>query len=261
MKFPVWRGLWLLLAFCACATAQAQDAAVNKILDCMRANIPPTVRIQTVEISAVDRTGGERVLKGRLFGTRDNDRVRVMMRIEAPQDLAGASYLVREGEKSDEMYLYLPALRKVRRITGAALDGQLWGTDLSYNDFKQIQNAFTGANTLLEGAAQLEQRPVNILTFEPRKEDGTRYKKIRTQVDQKSCVALRVEFFDPAGVRKVLAVKPADLKQSGSHWYASDIEVSDLKNQTRTRVRVTGVAAGDKLASRYFNPSTFYLGN
>ncbi|MBI3171915.1 MAG: hypothetical protein HYZ32_04885, partial [Hydrocarboniphaga effusa] len=58
-----------------------------------------------------------------------------------------------------------------------------------------------------------------------------------------------------------LTVKPADLKQSGSHWYASDIEITDLKNQTRTRIKVTGLSYGDKLASRYFNPATFYQGN
>lgn len=248
-------GLWCVLP------VRAEDAGLAKVLDCMRANIPPTVRIQTLEIVATDRGGGERLLKGKMYGTREKDRVRVMMRIEAPNDLAGASYLVREGEKSDEMYLYLPALRKTRRITGAALDGQLWGTDLSYNDFKQIQNAFTGANTVLEPATQLGDRPVHVVAFEPRKEDGSRYRKIRAQVDQKTCVALHVEFVEPAGVRKTLSVRPADLKQSGGHWYASDIEVADAKNGTHTRVRITGVQSGDALASRYFNPSTFYLGN
>ncbi len=255
------RGSLLALYFALATAPAAADNAVNKVLDCMRANIPQTVRVQTVEISAVDRSGGERVLKGRLFGTRENNRVRVMLRIEAPHDLEGAAYLVREGEKSDEMYLYLPAVQRVRRITGAALDGHLWGTDLSYNDFKQIQNAFAGANTVMEAVTQLQQRPVNVITFEPRKEDGVRYKKIRTQVDQQTCVALMVEFFEPAGVRKTLTVKPADLKQSGPNWYASDIEITDLKNQTRTRIKVTGLSYGDKLASYYFNPTTFYQGN
>ena len=38
----------------------------------------------------------------------------------------------------------------VRRITGGQLDGQLWGTDLSYNDLKQLQNAFSGSQVTLE---------------------------------------------------------------------------------------------------------------
>lgn len=255
------RWLWQALVLWPMAAA-AGDPVLDQTLACMRANIPPTVRIQLIEVTAWDRGGGERMLKGRLFGTREKERVRVMMRIESPADLAGASYLVREGEKSDEMYLYLPAVKKTRRITGASLDGQLWGTDLSYNDVKQIQNAFTGANVVRDpGAAQYEGRAVHVLSFEPRKEDGSRYKVIRTQVDQQTCVALKVEFLDGGGVRKTLSVKPADLKQSGPHWYASDAMIQDVKNGTRTRVRVTGVTSGDKLANRYFHPQTFYLGN
>jgi len=255
------RWLWQALVLWPVA-AVANDPVLDQTLACMRANIPPTVRIQSVEVTAWDRGGGERTLKGRLFGTREKERVRVMMRIEAPTDLAGASYLVREGESADEMYLYLPATRKTRRITGASLDGQLWGTDLSYNDVKQIQNAFSGANVARDpAAAQYEGRAVHVLSFEPRKEDNSRYKIVRTQVDQKTCVALKVEFLDAGGVRKTLSVKPADLKQAGPHWYASDALIEDVKNGTRTRIKVTGVTSGDKLANRYFHPQSFYLGN
>ena len=243
-------------------SALAADPELDKVLDCMRANIPQTVRIQTVEITAWDRTGGERSLRGKLFGTREGERARIMMRIEAPPDLANAAYLVREGTKSDEMYLYLPAAKKTRRITGASLDGQLWGTDLSYNDVKQIQNAFTGAEAVRDAAlGKIEDRDVHVLSFTPRKDDGSRYRSIRTHVDAKTCVALKVEFLEPAGVRKTITVKPADLKQSGPHWYAADAEIRDVKNNTRTRVKVLGVTSGDKLANRYFSPQTFYLGN
>ena len=255
-------GRCLGFVLCWPLAAMAGDPALDEVTRCMRANIPDTVRIQTVEITAWDRVGGERSLKGKLYGTREKERVRVMMRIEGPPDLAGASYLVREGTKSDEMYLYLPAVQKVRRITGQALDGQLWGTDLSYNDVKQLQNAFAGASVTLEpGAAPYEQRDVHALSFVPRPEDGSRYRTVRTLVDKKTCVALKVEFVEPAGLRKVLAVRPADLKQSGAHWYASQAEVRDIKNGTRTRLKVTGVSAGDKLAGRYFSPQSFYLGN
>jgi hypothetical protein len=56
-------------------------------------------------------------------------------------------------------------------------------------------------------------------------------------------------------------VQPSDLRQSDAHWYAGKAEIRDLKNGTRTRVAVTGVSAGDKLAGRYFSPQSFYLGN
>src|SRR3546814_18541356 len=68
------------------------------------------------------------------------------MRISAPGDLAGASYLLRERDNGDEMYVYIPALSKVRRVSGAAVDGSLWGTDLSFADVKQLGNAFGGSD-------------------------------------------------------------------------------------------------------------------
>ena len=241
-------------------TASSDDTAVNKVLDCMRANIPQTVRIQTVEIVAKDRSGGERMLKGKLYGTRENNKVRTMMRIEAPSDLNGASYLVREADKGDEMYMFLPALNKVRRITGASVDGQLWGTDLSYGDLKQLQNAFSGANVKPEPSGTIENRPVHVLSFAPRKEDVSRYNLIRAHVDQQTCVALKVEFHEGNAVRKMLTASPAALKQSGKHWYVTEALVRDVKDLTQTRLRVLGVSAGDKLAGRYFNPQSFYLG-
>ena len=250
---------WPVAVFAADAP---KDAALDELTRCMRANIPQTVRIQSVEIVAVDRVGGERRLRGKLYGTKEKDRARVMMRIEAPQDLAGAAYLVREAEPADETYLYLPAVQKVRRISGGQLDGQLWGTDLSYNDLKQLQNAFSGAAAVLEPPVEpYEGRAVKAVSFTPRAEDGSRYRSIRTLVDQKTCVALKVEFIEPAGVRKVMTAAPADLKQSGPHWYAARAEMADLKNGTRTRVVVTGVSSGDKLAGRYFSPQSFHLGN
>jgi hypothetical protein len=242
--------------------AAAGDPALDEIQRCMRANIPQTVRIQTIEIISADRLGGERRLKGKLYGTREKDRARVMMRIEAPADLAGAAYLVRETETGDETYLYLPAVQKVRRISGAQLDGQLWGTDLSYNDLKQLQNAFSGAQAALDSKLEpYEGRAVKGVTFMPRAEDGSRYRSIRAVVDDKTCVALKVEFVEPSGVRKVLTVAPADLRQTAGHWYSKQATMTDVRGGTHTRVVVTGVSAGDKLAGRYFSPQSFYLGN
>jgi hypothetical protein len=153
-------------------------------------------------------------------------------------------------------------MQRVRRITGASLDGQLWGTDLSYNDLKQIQNAFSGASVSMDPApAKYDGRDVWLLSFTPRKEDGSRYQSVRAHIDRTTCVPLLVEFIDQAGVRKTLSVKAADVKQSNSRWYAEEAEIKDLKNGTHTRLKVTGVVAGDKLAGRYFSPQTFYLGN
>lgn len=250
----------VLMALAASLPAAAADS-VESVLLCMRGNLPQTVRIQTVEVQAFDRGGGERQLKGRVYGTREKGRVRVMMRIESPPDLARAAYLVREADPDDEMHMYLPAMNKTRRITGAALDGKLWGTDLSYADFKRIQNAFDGAGATLEAPAEVEGRPVHVLGIAPNAKMPSRYEKIRVFVDQKTCVALKTEFFEAGAVRKQFVVAAKDLKQAGKLWYAAEAQMADVQEGTRTLIKITGVSAGAKLSASYFNPLQFYQGN
>jgi hypothetical protein len=251
---------WLVLAAIAVLPA-ATAADVDKVQACMRANVPETVQIKSFEITARDRSGGERTLRGRLFGTKEGGRIRAMVRVEAPPDLARAAYLVREGEKSDEMYVFVPALNKVRRITGASMDGSLWGTDLSYADVKQLQNAFDGGTVKSEGAQKIEERAVSVLAFTPRSEEQTRYNLIRSYVDEKTCVPLKVEFIEGTELRKQMTVSSKDLKQaSGKQWYAQEALMVDVKDGTQTRIKVLGVTSDSKLASRYFNPQTFHIG-
>lgn len=250
----------LLAALSFSSMAAAGDPVVDKILDCMRANVPETTQIKEVQLTARDRGGGERTLKGRLFGMKENGKVRVMVRIEAPPDLARAAYLVREGDKADEMYVYVPSLNKVRRITGASVDGSLWGTDLSYNDIKQLQNAFAGGSIKAEGVQQIENRPVTVLYFTPRAQDQTRYSAVRSYVDQQSCVPLKVEFIEGKDVRKRMTVAAKDIKQGGKHWYAQEAQMVDVKDNTQTWVKILGVTNDAQLANRFFNASTFYIG-
>jgi hypothetical protein len=238
----------------------AAEPATDKILQCMRDNIPPQVRIQQFELTSTDRTGGSRSLRGRLYAKREGELARVMLLIESPTDLAGAAYLVRETKAGDEIYLYLPATRKVRRIQGPSQDGKLWGTDLSFNDVKQLQNAYSAATPKLEAPANVEGRPVNVLSMTPKPGETTRYNQVRAWVDQKTCVAIKVEFSDASGVRKRVAAKPADLKQSGKYWYLGAAEMADTRDSTRTSLKLLELTSPPKLAERLFNPQTFYLG-
>ncbi len=243
------------------SSASPADEALDSVIGCMRSNIPNTVQIKEVELIATDRVGATRTLRGRLYGTREDDRLRAMMKIGSPADLAGAAYLMREKAEGDEMYVYVPALQKVRRITGAGVDGALWGTDISYGDVRQLNNAFTSGRSTLEGAGELGGRKVHHLSVKPNPDEASRFSVIKVWVDQQTCVSLRADFMEGSVVGKRLEVEPASLRQSGEHWYAGEAMMSDLKEGTQTRLKVLGLSSDVNLSGRYFNPSTFYLGS
>lgn len=257
------RAWGLSIALVLCLGCVRADEATQKMLDCMRANIPPTVRIQEVEITATDRTGADRMLKGKLYALKDKGLVRAMLKISAPSDLSGAAYLLRETQpdRGDETYFYLPAVDRVRRITGASANASLLGTDFSYEEMKQLQSAFSGSDAKLEKTETLDQHPVQVLSLAPAAGSAARYNTVRAWVDQKSCVALKIEFFEGDSVRKELSAPAASLQQSGNYWYLSEVLMRDLRDGTKTRLKIVGVSSGADIPNRLFDPHTFYIGN
>jgi len=249
-------GLFLLLAQPASA-----GPAEDKLMTCMRANIPPTLRIQEFQLSSIDGKGERRLMTGKLFAKRENNLLRAMLKLTAPADVNGAAYLIREGAKADEMYVFLPALNRTRRIVGGAGDGPLFGTDMSYADIKQVQNAFNGSDPKIEGREKIDNRPVTVLGIAPTAESGSRYSRIKAWIDDESCVALKVEFLEGTTVRKRLSAPGSSLAKATDYWYVSESTMTDLKLGSKTQLKITGVKSGEDLANRYFDSRNFFLGN
>ena len=260
------KSILLVLALSICTSAGADDA--QKVLECMRSNVPSSLQVQDIELTSTDRSQGSRTLRGKLFAQRqtknDLSHVRVMLRVDAPENLAGSAFLLREAAKVSEqgMYVYLPSVRRVRRITGEFADGALLGSDFSYQDFRQLQNGFQDLNSTLEPATVIEQRPVYVLSSTPVAGSPSSYGRIRSWVDQQTCVPLKVEFYQNQSLQKVLTIPVAALKQSKQRWYPAEASIRDVKSGTSSQLRVLGVQSDGKIWQGTFEPGLFYrLGN
>ena len=260
--------LALLCTLLLCAPAQAQESA-EKILQCMRENFPTAMRVQQMALTATNAAGDSKTLKGRLFVMREpaanspHGLLRAMLKIDEPQNLRGAAYLVRETDDflRDGMFVYLPAVNRVRRVTGNFADGSLMGTDFSYYDFKQLQGAFGDMSGLLERSEELDGRKVDVLLFKALPAVDTRYSGVRAWVDQQTCVPLRADFLEGDKVIKRMTAPAKGLQQSGRWWYAAEIEMHALGTGTRSTLRIGEVTSGGELSSAYFSPHSFHLGN
>ncbi|MEQ1439033.1 outer membrane lipoprotein-sorting protein [Fontimonas sp. SYSU GA230001] len=259
--------LWLALALALAGPPAGAAQTVESLHACMLANVPASLRIQTVELVATDVGGTVRTLRGRVYALRetqgDQSLVRATLRIESPEYLAGAAYLVRqgEGERVDGMYVYLPSVRRVRRISGDFADGALLGTNFSYYDFKQMQYAVSDATATVAGEEDVGGRRTAILDYVPAPTSGSKYTRVRSWVDQQTCVPIQTEFHQADGARKRITVPAAALRKADGRWYASEVEMVDLIDGSKTVLRVLGLDTQQVPPSRLFNPATFYLGN
>lgn len=254
-----------LLLLLALAPAQA-DPGAERVLECMRQNVPPAIRVQDFELKVTDAAGEVATLAGKLYAQReaqgpDKSFTHAMMRVDQPEHLKGASYLVRQTDDylRDGMYVYLPSVRRVRRVSGTFADGALLGTTFSYYDFKQLASAFGDLDARLEPATKIGDRPVQVLAFKTMEGAETAYSGARAWIDDKTCLPLKVEFLEKDKPRKRLTAEPGALRQVGKGWYLSESRIVDLKDNSSTVLRIVKISDGEQLPSRYFHPNTFYL--
>jgi hypothetical protein len=253
------------LAVAAVPLAQAQDTA-QKVVECMRANVPQRLAIKSLELTSYDRTGGTRTLKGRMFmsketGARPGGLISASLYIDLPAELKGAAYLVKETDDylRDGMFVYLPAVKRVRRVTGTFADGALMGTNFSYFDFKQLQNAFSDLAVKEEGKSEVNQRPTHVLAFKVLEGTETRYTGGRLWVDEEACVVVKAEFNEGARLVKSFTTPQGSLRKAAGTWYLSEVEMVEPGMGTRTIARIARLDTKAEIPRRHFDPNAFHL--
>ncbi|HUR42062.1 MAG TPA: outer membrane lipoprotein-sorting protein [Verrucomicrobiae bacterium] len=258
--------LALLLFVLLIPNAHAEETT-KSVVECMRTRVPPFLTIGQLELTTYDRVGGSRTLQGRLYSSKENGgpqgaMMHATLRVDAPAEFKGAAYLVRETDDylRDGMFVYLPGVKRVRRVTGTFADASLLGTNFSYFDFKQLQNAFVDLLAESLVTEQVNGRPAYVLTARAVPGTETRYTMAKVWVDQQACVAVRAEFWDNKKVSKELSSPAGSLRKSGELWYVSEIEMRDASSGTRTVLKTGKLDAAKPPASRYFDPNTFHLG-
>ena len=90
-----------------------------------------------MEMILIDKKGKKRIRKLKTFGgKKDNDNLSLMFFI-SPADVKNTGFLTydyNESGKDDDQWLYLPALRKTKRIAAGDKSGSFMGSDLNYSD-------------------------------------------------------------------------------------------------------------------------------
>ncbi len=202
-----------------------------------------------VTMILIDAQGNERKIETLRYhkhygGKKDLDNKSVFF-TEFPPDQKGIGFLIWdyaiEGQP-DDLWLYLPALRTVRRMTTRDQHDSFMGSDLTFADM--------GARRLDEDDHRLVQIDPRVCPGEPcyvvdsyPKEKDSPYGFKRFFISKKNWVALKIEFYDRK--KKPLKLQTIEWQQIDDVlvWKSSNIrnvqtnhrtifEISKVKNNT-----------------------------
>ena len=93
--------------------------------------------ITEMEMILIDKKGNKRVRKLKTFGLEKGKDSLSLMFFLSPADIRNTGFLTfdyDESGKDDDQWLFLPALRKTKRIAAGDKSGSFMGSDLNYSD-------------------------------------------------------------------------------------------------------------------------------
>jgi len=94
---------------------------------------------RNLTMTMIDKRGKKRVRETLAFRKYYGEEKRTILFYKKPTNVKGTSFLTfdyPDADKDDDQWLYLPALRKVRRISASDRGDYFLGTDFTYEDIK-----------------------------------------------------------------------------------------------------------------------------
>jgi outer membrane lipoprotein-sorting protein len=153
----------------------------------------------------------------------------------------------------DDQWLYLPELKRTRRITSNLRDQSFMGTDFSYRDLEilnEIRNwTDKEAPAKLAGEEALDGEPCHVIELAPTQEGG--YAKIVVWMDKEQLVSRKMDFHDKSG-KHVKTLLQGDVRDVGGIPTAHHLEMKNVEKGSSTDVKITEVKYDSGLSDDLF---------
>lgn len=188
------------------------------------------------ELTVVNKDGKVRRKSWRSFRQGYAGDARNLVRFTDPPEVKGVGFLslARPGKTADQ-WLYLPSMKRERRIASQDRDASFVGTDFNYEDMEEFDHRKYGVE--LKGEQLLDGRPCYVIEANPGENGGKSVYGKKILFLRKDILFLVREDLHRKGEKepgKRLVL--SDIRNVEGHWVAMRLEMTDLKKVSRTTV-------------------------
>lgn len=129
------------------------------------------------QLILIDRKGRERVRNIRLYRLDKPDVEKSISFFLSPADVAGTAYMNFDysDDRDDDSWLYLPALKQVRRIAAGDKSGSFMGSDFTYSDINGVNTDWYNY-TMLDADTEVDGAPAWKIESTPKPEFADKVK-------------------------------------------------------------------------------------
>jgi hypothetical protein len=239
-------------------TAHADDPKAREIMEKVDAREDGDNQTADMEMVLIDKGGKERFRVIRTFSKDMNADTFRLMFFSSPADVKHTGFLTYDyddPERDDEQWLYLPALKKTKRIASSDKSGSFMGSDLNYSDM--TSRNLEDYNFTMKDELDVNGHPAWLIESIPRtkkviKETG--YSKSLLFIRQDNFYVIRaIHWVDDGGYLKYVDVK--NLEQIDGIWIGTEMHVFKKKGKSvvhRTELRWKNIQFNQNLEEELF---------
>lgn len=257
MKFVI---AMLLATTTASAATMTAEQLQKKMINTAYASSEESLYV--MKLSGTDR--GDMTRKMKVWFKRAGEQnAKLLIKFEAPADIRGTALLsVVDAGKTDQ-WLYLPKLKKTRRIKGGNENEAFLGSDFTVGDLTSLDNDKERyAYKITAEGKKCGDTTCYVMTGTPKDgvdADSLAYSKKIVEVRADNFLGSRVEFYNNEGkLEKVMELK--GIHKEGSSFVADRMEMKNLLQNTSTVIEVQNRNASKAPADSLFTQSNLERG-
>jgi hypothetical protein len=186
-----------------------------------------------VTITLVNRHNRKRVRTLVSYSRDYGKDTKSIMQFRKPADVRGIGFLAWEYNnpaKDDDRWLHLPALRRVRRISGPSKNDYFMGSDFTYDDMGD-RVVDEGIHTLLHEET-IDSHSYHVIQSVPRNTNDNYSRKI-SWVRKDAPVTCRVDYYDHHG-KLLKQLRLTDVRKHQGFWTVYRMEMTNVQENHRT---------------------------
>ena len=222
------------------------------------------------EVSKLD--GMEAVSTLRIYDAKGRERVRQtsmasrlydngatekrIIRFLSPAEVKGTGMLIYDyDEKNDDMWIYMPALRKTRRIISNEKSKSFMGSEFSNADMaapslEDFHYRVTGSDAV-DGTEcwMVEVLPVNEEIM-----DEVGYERQLAWIGKKDFVFRKAEYYDADDelIKQMLSTDVKQIEPSGKKYLATRMEMTNMQNGRKSVMTIDKIQYNPDVKEEYF---------
>jgi outer membrane lipoprotein-sorting protein len=213
----------------------------------------PTGDDQTsvLTMTLINKSGQTRVRKIQQYTKDFGDTEKSIMFFKTPADVKNTSFMnwSYDSDKADDQWIYLPALKKVKRISSDSKSDYFMGSDFTYDDLGDRKlDADTHKLLREETVDGVECYVVESVS----KDEDYMYSKTVTWIRKNNFVGMKKEFYDEdEELLKILSIK--DLKEIDGIWVITRSEMENVQKNHKTTMELSDIKINTGVPSSKFS--------